>query len=219
MLVLTETLLMRGTAPPQNRGYSVYNCQRAWRCVQKSRPHGGIAVYVRDGYVPSGCLQVCSVPKAGVLTLFFPHLTLVTCYFSPEVSNLYKSGQLHTDPLLLLQSHLHDVSARGVPIVVMGDLNARVGAEVEQVAAVRDAPVSLVPSHIPARVSADAKVGDWGRQLMSVLAACGMVLLNGRAPGDEQGAITCSNRVAYKASAGCCCLEHYYHHQLAADRL
>ena len=191
VLVLTETWLMRGAAPPRMHGYSVYNCQRAWRSVQKSRPHGGIAVYVRDGYVSSDRVQVQSVPKAGVLTLFFPHLTLVACYFSPESSNLYTSGQLHTDPLLLLQSHLHEVSARGVPIVIMGDLNARVGAEVEQVASVCDAPVSLVPSSIPARVTADSKVGDWGRQLMGVLAACGMVLLNGRAPGDEQGAITC----------------------------
>ena len=80
--------------------------------------------------------------------------------------------------------------------IIMGDMNARVASLATDVPCVPDGqgPGALalfdpaVYAGVPAqRHSQDSTVQRYGRDLMAVLVTSGLVLLNGRAPGDTDG--------------------------------
>lgn len=193
-------------------GYQAYHCVRPR--PSRGRPHGGITVFLRrlsPLYVHSG-LQVTSDPAAGIVWLVAPafKLTVAVCYFSPSGSAVYGSGVVASDPLAALFAGLREAEARGHKHLVIGDLNIRIGALSSDVPSNLAVPPGLSdPSVLPTlhhlryvpsqRRTMDLTVPNKTRavEFLQGLFSVSSVVLNGRAPGDEEGSHTCySNPLA-----------------------
>ena len=109
-----------------------------------------------------------------------------------------------------LASAISDLQNDGMSILLLGDMNARVGTltdypliahdDVLSISAPNDPLYSFVPC---SRQSFDGTVNAFGRSLIDTLRSSSLVLLNGRAPGDEMGKLTCkSNRLCDGPDAG-----------------
>jgi len=77
----------------------------------------------------------------------------------------------------------------------MGDLNARIGVDKTQLT---DIPIleNLIPqdlSQIPTRSSCDFNTNRYGKKLRQLCQGHGLVVANGRTPGDQLGNFTCYN--------------------------
>jgi Reverse transcriptase (RNA-dependent DNA polymerase) len=135
-------------------------------------------------------------------------LLVAACYFSPRNSRLYGTNAVVAEPVLALLDRLKAARAQGTKCIVVGDMNIRLPPELTDIPqvtmadaaseapeAVRQAIVmdQLIYSHVPtARQTADTRAvaSPWARQLTHGLQETRMVLLNGRAPGDEHGGCT-----------------------------
>lgn len=187
-------------------GYQAYHCVRPR--PDRGRPHGGITVFVRrlsPLFVDSG-LRVTSDPAAGIVWLVCPGfmLTVAICYFSPSSSAVYLSGVVNSDPFEALFEGLREAEARGHKHLVVGDLNTRIGDLSSDVPSNLAVPPSLsdpsalptlhhlrfIPSH---RRTLDLSIPNRARALalLEGLFSVSSVVLNGRAPGDEEGSHTC----------------------------
>jgi len=210
LFVFTETWTAAGEAPPSLDGFSCFSCRRAGG-ASRGRPHGGILAYVHNSLAGDAACTAVAAPERGTLTLTMHALGLavVCCYFSPDDATGYHTGALCADPVAALHTSILQLQARGLSVVVIGDLNARVKNLAEYPAASPGAAraaaqaAAAPPAHwaaIPPRQSADRRSNRFGINLMQMLPLCDMVLLNGRAPGDAEGRITCTG--ARQAAAG-----------------
>lgn len=209
--VFTETWLMVGAAPaPVVPGYIMYECRRQ-RTTRGTagRPHGGIAVYLKNDHPAFAGARCRPHPSEGLLVVELQavKLALFACYFSPEGASQYNRGQLHADPVVLMQHRVMAYQVKGLPAVIVGDLNARIGSLSENTGEFVDGmdggmSVSVAAGVPLQRRSADTTVNQFGKELLDVLPACQMVVLNGRAPGDEHGASTCSAMCAAARLSG-----------------
>lgn len=187
-------------------GYQAYHCVRPR--PERGRPHGGITVFVRrlsPLFLGSG-LTVTSDCAAGIVWLVVPafQLTVAVCYFSPAGSAVYSSGVVHPDPLAALFVGLREAEARGHKHLVVGDLNIRIGGLSCDVPSNLAVPPGLSdPSALPTlhhlryvpsrRSTMDLTVPNKARavEFLQGLFSVSSVVLNGRAPGDEEGNHTC----------------------------
>lgn len=181
----------------------------AWHCVRPApaigRQHGGVTVYIRRDFAARhGCLVRCE-ETTGIIWVNLPacRVTVAVCYFSPAYSPVYNHGFLHTDPVQCLFAGIQRASSQGHNVVVMGDLNIRVGGlawDVPDITAplppfvapemlsVAEADLEGIPH---ARASMDRAVPDpdSASQFMQGLCSSRMVLLNGRAPPPVSSAL------------------------------
>ena len=152
-----------------------------------------------------GILWVC------VTRLRARPLYLAVCYLPPPGSALFQAGSGVHEPLSLegvFRTLFHDACEFGAKgdVLIMGDLNARTGAgsDLETDWAGWDGQLGAmglaVPQHLavlrrmaprlPARHSTDHVANASGDLLLSGCRAHGLLILNGRLPGDEVGALT-----------------------------
>jgi hypothetical protein len=184
-------------------GYSTYEC-----CRVGHRQAGGLCVLLRrvSRWFRSGVRVRVDVAHGILWVHANRHQLTVAClYLSPASSRLYQSGVLAPDPLLALMQGVETAQGWGHRCVVVGDMNIRVGGWCcdvpEQFA---DVPAGLHPAlgaiavdptvyeGVPRqRLSSDRVVTrGQGDHLMQCLQSACLVVLNGRAPGDEAGAAT-----------------------------
>lgn len=180
-------------------------------CCRGPGQKGGICVLVSQTSIwgRHGVGVDVDVP-GGVIWLHFhrQRLLVAMCYFSPQNSRLYGTRAVADQPVSFLLDRLKAARAEGTRCIVLGDLNVRVPpclSDIPQLAAA-DAAVEapkalhhaihvdhLIYSHIPAvRQSTDTKAvaSLWAKELARGLQETRMVMLNGRAPGDEHGSCT-----------------------------
>ena len=187
-------------------GYDVHHCVRPRPA--RGRPHGGITVFVKQLSplsVGSG-VRVTPDAAAGIVWLVVPafRLTVAVCYFSPAGSAVYASGVVDADPVAALFAGLREAEARGDKHLVLGDLNIRLGALSCDVPSNMAVPPGLGdPSVLPTlhylryvpsqRHSMDLTIPNQSRAVgfLEGLFSVSSVVLNGRAPGDEEGHFTC----------------------------
>ena len=185
-------------------GYIAHHCTRPAPLVRTAgRPSGGITVLLREDSPVLGAetpVRVRLDASTGIVgvTSEACALTIAVCYFSPPDSRVYESGLVSDQYLQALYDCVHGALGEGRQVLCLGDFNIRVGELCDDVEGVpMDAgPVAglagPVASNVPAtRQSQDKKVDSHALGLMLGLNACGGVVLNGRAPGDEEGQCTC----------------------------
>lgn len=233
MICFAETHRGEGDAPYTTvPGFTAYECNRA------AGKKGGMAVLMNNSskLVGTGTgVKVRSDPSAGIVWVEAGTscLLVAVCYFSPKGSRLYSQGILHPDPLQQLFGGIVDGQSRGLKCIIMGDMNIRVGRRCHDVPVCTGSdsgPPTLqqvqqefrtLYTEVPrTRESHDHEFhSDWGNRLMHGLQAAGIVLLNGRAPGDEQGRFTYhqppgrgTGRQGHSAIDLCCVSAEWYRH-------
>lgn len=212
-----ETMADRHTCLEISRqGFTAVHCTRPR--AGTGRPHGGITVLLDDNSPVVGQ----HVPKhiwhsafLGIVCIQLPRVSTCLClsYISPHTSNLYDRGVLPAQPIPSLLDVVQSHVGEGYQIILLGDLNVRVGLSSADV--VRDVAAVAVPpgaSHLvqhfigapvagipPERQSHDRGGDSTHRNLTETLMlglhASGCVVLNGRAPGDTHGAATFFKRL------------------------
>jgi len=96
-----------------------------------------------------------------------------------------------------LQQDVAEVTAHNGLVLLTGDFDARTGEAADTL----DADIAgdlldntlqpAVSTPLPLRKSADTKVCPFGKSLLNICQSSDMVIVNGRAKGDEMGAYTC----------------------------
>ncbi len=185
-------------------GYMAHHCTRPAPIVRTAgRPSGGITVLLREDSPILGAstpVRVRMDASTGIVgvTSDVHALTIAFCYFSPPNSTVYESGLVDGQYLQALYDCMHEAVGAGRQVLCMGDLNIRVGESTDDVEGVPTdiGPVSglvgTVADNVPAtRTSQDSTTDTRAEGFMLGLHTCGCVLLNGRAPGDEEGRSTC----------------------------
>lgn len=215
-------------------GFNSYVCNR------DEGQHGGIQVSLRkaSGIVGSTSrVLVHTDPRNGIIWVKAQQhkVLFAVCYFAPHDSTLYASGVLDPNPLYHLFTGIGQARSEGYRCVILGDLNIRIGTLSSDVPVIL--PGNTLPSPLlaaataqeglyvgipPARNSWDHTVhSDWAHQLLDSLHAHGMVILNGRASGDEAGEFTYHQPLgrgrgqpgASVVDLACVCAEWYSHVQ------
>ena len=201
ILVLTETWLMADddTSQLEISGYTSHHCSRKRGANRRGRPNGGITVLVRNSIVTRLGITMTSTASHGIvwITLSAVNLAVAACYFPPHSSSLYNAGKLHPEPFAMLYSGVIEHQAQGYHVGVIGDLNARIGLMSdlpgsEALCMDPSQSAAIHYSNIPERASCDSVRNPFGDLLCTLLRSASMVMLNGRACGDESGRITCT---------------------------
>jgi hypothetical protein len=131
---------------------------------------------------------------------------IATCYI-PHLKSAYynKSGAPSVDSIWdALQQDVLEFKTTG-SVMLAGDFNARVGAAADHeehtewegteehtgvAPPLDDLRMQRVLQNLPRRDSQDSECNEMGRFLLDMCKATGLLILNGRLPGDEQGACT-----------------------------
>jgi hypothetical protein len=165
-------------------------------CTMRSHDalHGGVAVYARRGMKVTLVKDLPSFGMCWVKINCAKPTFLCICYLPPFTSSYYKQHGLdlasHMDSL---DSNIAAFSAKG-SVLVMGDLNARTGGEDENRLnshrRSEEGDWCAETQRIPARCNADPVVSSMGRRILQLCSDHGLVILNGRVPGDLTGSCT-----------------------------
>jgi hypothetical protein len=197
IICIAETWLQ---APPTSfslPGYVAHHCMRPGELAVAGRHGGGVSVFLRDCFV-SQFLPVVTIDHgAGIVWVCLPtcRWEIALCYFSPWSSTWRQQNGNPLDPSAALSAGILRIRAAGFHPVVVGDMNARIGAWAGDIMgeggvgpAVHD-PMAYVG--IPTtRCTDDTVVNMYGEGLKALLQASGMVVCNGRAPGAGANALT-----------------------------
>ena len=171
------------------------NLPRTQRSVQ-----GGIALYARKGL--QQCVHVVrKEAERGVLWVRVAvpgadSIHLALCYIPPADSTIRARTSPERHKVMQAEWQALGKMAcevgRSGHVVVMGDLNARTGMEADTLAALQELEdLDIEASCDPvARKNEDGVVNAQGRCLLSLCKEAGLVILNGRLPGDEHGSFT-----------------------------
>ena len=158
---------------------------------------GGVALFVREALAPRisiarkhvalGILWVRVAPPAEAATAAALHVAV--CYMPHETSKIYTNGAGDLEAQwATLRQDLAEFTATGC-VVLMGDFNAHTGSASEVVGGA-DNPCPRL-SRIPARASMDGHaINTMGAALLELCSTYGLVILNGRLPGDPLGCTT-----------------------------
>ena len=202
IICLEETghRLSDSTPPPPLPGFECIYC--------KPRPidpeHGGVAVYARARFVPY--LDVVEdLPELGMVWLRLRNplggrnIYICVLYLPHQTSQYYtqENGKLDSQAHFSAIKECIAVYASLGDILILGDLNARTGTlddrptwelgEWSPEGALLEPPEARTARLAPPRANSDPTVNDQGRKLIKMLIACGLIIANGRVPGDEEG--------------------------------
>jgi hypothetical protein len=203
IFVFTETWLAVDAKPPELEGYDAFNHTRPRR--NDGRRRGGICVYIKqrpglnvttvyvhpDTFYMSLRLVFASKPARPQA----PPLQIFCCYFPPDDGRTLSRSKTAA-VWESFSDHVAEAIGLG-HVLVVGDLNARTAAEPDYpaVAHVFTGMEELFSTDRPplcsVRCSADTgPVNTAGRRLLGMCKRTNMRIVNGRKPGDEQGAVT-----------------------------
>ena len=165
---------------------------------------GGVALFVRTSLAHKA-MVVRERADMGILWIRFEGVFMALAYLPHQNSSMYTHEGLDREAHWhALTSDVAEFQASG-PVMVLGDLNARTGACLETDADAQGewAALSLhagitidasilhpALAHIGPRQSCDTQVNAMGKDLLQMCKSRGLVILNGRLPGDETGTWT-----------------------------
>ena len=165
---------------------------------------GGIALFVRSALAHKA-MVVRERADMGILWVKFEGVFVALAYLPHQASSMYLHDGLDREAhWQALTTDVAEFQASG-PVLVLGDLNARTGrcletdvsATNEWAALARHAgiPVETSTLHptlakLGPRQSCDTVVNAMGMDLLRMCRSRGLVILNGRLPGDESGTWT-----------------------------
>lgn len=216
IVVLSETHLTDATSDDciAIPGYTVF---RADRSSEARAGFGGVAVYVRTTLLSTSVSVLrCdrSVPGVEVVWLRVTSDTgtclLGACYLAPEDSKVYEEGGGSVEQRELAADTAygrlqHSIESMRLPtdeIMIMGDLNARVGGrhicdfpDISQLQALAEQGLDVLDCSSfegihQGRTCQDTSDNIFGRRLADMCRSAGIVICNGRVPGDPDGRIT-----------------------------
>ncbi|KAK6168821.1 hypothetical protein SNE40_019995 [Patella caerulea] len=123
-------------------------------------------------------------------------VVLICVYISPENSAYYNGRE--QDTMSVLQDVLIEIRTEYgfVDIILAGDFNSRTGdledyVENDSLRYIQDIEIYEPDIFNIRRYNLDKEINNYGRQLIDLLMAYGIHLLNGRFPGDREGNYTC----------------------------
>ena len=184
-------LVETGAGGPEGPGLPGFTCIHVMPRENGNRLHthtGGVGLFVRTAISPRvslvrthqafGILWARVAPPPAMATTRPTYIGV--CYMPHGGSKIYKNGAGDMEAQwALLQSDLAEFSTAG-QIVLMGDFNAHTGTATDGAA-----------EGLPPRASSDTHaVDDMGQRLLDMCSMFGLLILNGRLPGDETGCIT-----------------------------
>ncbi|MEW5305374.1 MAG: hypothetical protein WDW36_007917 [Sanguina aurantia] len=184
------------------------------------RPHAGISVFVRDHLsnavsissrnLSSGIMVVRLA--ASLLPTLDSHAHLICCYFTP-------TPRLDAvDPFDALAIVLSSLGPRP-HVLVVGDINART-AQLPDTSQHTDS--HLLPPSLdeagdrpwatppPARNNMDSKTNSYGHSCVQLCQGHSLAILNGRSPGDPNGAFTYQSKTGQSAPDMLLASEHMF---------
>lgn len=205
------------------KDYFLFTCCRsAPALTTRGRQHGGIAMYIKKSVCLGSAPQLIqSHADKGIICVRIQalQLAIIVAYFSPAGARGYSRGYLAGDPFLHLAETITQMQNLGLSIVLLGDMNARTGllSDVPDFTILDSNPQQAWYEYIPSsRKSKDSVDNPFGRSLIQLLQNSSLVLLNGRAPHDEQGHITCLSKRGNSTTGSvvdvACVSAHLYNH-------
>ena len=209
IILLLETWFRESSEAAHNiPGFISYHQTRPSR-TYIGRHHGGVSVFISQKFL--GKIKVVdSCWKSGtvwihvdksLIGLCKQNVMLACCYFSDEQSSLYTSSFLFNNPIRKLQKDLKCHLLNDYQVIVIGDLNARVGKLIDNIETLTVQQFGSITfsqsqrdTHLPLRKSQDAMVtNSFGQELIHLLNSLSLILYNGRSDGDKKGNITCKS--------------------------
>jgi len=184
------------------QGFKEHHCYHFREYGAKGVPYGGVSVFVKDT-LPYSCIFKDSCCRS-IVWVDFPTLKLkiAAVYMAPENSSVWaRLGNL--DPMEALREGIGKAQEVGYTVVIMGDLNARIGGMVDIPHAMTLEQHQAEPmadllkgvysyDGIPQeRKCKDTKTNKRGKEFVSLCMDSGMVVINGRAGTDrDKGVFT-----------------------------
>ena len=164
----------------------------------KGRPAGGSLCCVRKTYGVPTLLKRHT--QADIIWLRIPaaplDLILGLCYLPPENAPKWRAG---VDPFTFLRADILELQGLGL-LLLSGDINARTATASDFLPLSADDPIP------PPRHNSDPGTNGFGTKLLALAQESGLIILNGRVPGDKHGACTYES----KAQEGACSLVDYF---------
>jgi len=146
-------------------------------------------------------IQEPGMRKVYVVCCYLPHANSNVLLMRPEASTAERATA-RDDWFSTLQESINTHTA-DADVIVTGDFNARTRdksetaelewEDVHEAGIPIPEPLAQYKSQVqvlPVRKSADVILNDWGQALLNFCAEQRLVILNGRLPGDETGALT-----------------------------
>lgn len=212
MVSCGETWLDQGSVHhcilPGFQGYHAYH-DRTYG--QEGRPFGGVSVFMDTSRILEVTKQYSSTCKSIVWTEFEGlQLTIANVYMAPENSHVWELLP-EADPLFALKEGVIKAKHKGHAVLVLGDMNARIGGlsecpsrkdmQVHPAEPFYPLPNCVEGSGLVARSEQDHKCNPRGEELMQILMDLGLVVLNGRA-GSDAGCGACTFLSNTKCKSG-----------------
>ena len=164
---------------------------------------GGVALFVKSSLAHKAVV-VRERADMGILWIRFEGVFIALVYLPHQASSMYKHDGLDSE------AHWHALTTDAAefqssgPVLMLGDFNSRTGCCLETDVSTADELAALAelvgmapgaPTHpalasLQARQSCDTQVNAMGRHLLHMCKSRGLVILNGRLPGDEEGTWT-----------------------------
>jgi hypothetical protein len=182
-------------------GFEAHHCFYGRMLGQKGRHHGGISAFANKKTL-HGLSQVHvsdSTCRCIVWLEFATINTMVAAvYIAPENSKVWHRLDA-PDVMLTLREGVTKAISKGQQVMLVGDMNARMGALSDvpslDILGQHEAEPAIAPGQdvsaqagfyesIPIRACKDAGINDRGKELCQLLKDTGLVLLNGRVGGD-----------------------------------
>ena len=179
-----------------------FKCFQACRKKEKyGRKHGGLAVYVHKS-IARGVIKLPTNGADSILIRlnkdFFnmsKDVVVVFTYCSPQNSSYLARTQI--DPFEELEAKIRAIEDE-TDILIMGDLNARTGTELDYIEHDNDKNIPIPEDiyetdsllNIP-RGSMDKSTNGYGQRLLELCKTIPLRILNGRKLGDILGSFTC----------------------------
>lgn len=163
----------------------------------RGRMPGGIALFVKEGRGNQGTVVENKLQECLWVRVKYEELDLIVgvVYNQPRGSP-YENKNFFRE----FKGEIQEIRERvkGIPIIVMGDFNARVGDkdegkeiegdELEWQDVLEEGRWDILARK---RQSKDKEVNRAGKDLLMVCREVDMIILNGRSPGDRGGEMTC----------------------------
>ena len=186
ILIITETWLCSDAVIPSllQAHFQCFTAHRPLAEGRRGRHGGGLLLGVnKAAALEVALLKKTQSPESIWISLLaaLPNpvngghtsLTIGGIYLPPNNSSTW--GDTH--PMAWMHEQLLDPTLPNAPILLVGDLNARVGQ-------VSDIPNPPTAPPLPPRLALDPTHDTRGRELLQLCHAAGLTLLNGRVRGD-----------------------------------
>ena len=172
--------------------------------IKKSgRYSGGISIFVKND-IREGVKIINSSSEGFIwiklLKSFFGlsnDIFMCAVYIPPKGATRHDSGDYFEE----LSNHLVKYIDKG-NIILLGDLNSRIGKEISNTNTNSVNSHSLIDNMLPQEVctkidsksSCDNIINNFGKKLLSICKAFDLIVANGRCPGDMIGNFTCHTK-------------------------